>query len=145
MGPRGAIVLAVAAGVALAACGTAGAESGDERDDAGGSGDPGVRVVSVEEASELLADDDRIVIDVRTPEEFAEGHLSGARNIDIRGSGFDDQVGDLDPDASYLVYCRTANRSAGARQLMTELGFRDVADIAGGTVAWTDAGLPLER
>ncbi len=134
---------AFAVSVVGAACGTA--DAGNPSADATDGGDPGVRVVSVDEAAELHADDERIVIDVRTPEEFDAGQLARARNVDIQGAGFADTIGALDPDASYLVYCRSANRSAGARQLMTELGFRDVADIAGGTIAWTEAGLPLDR
>ena len=126
-------VLALVASAFAAACGAVEAA------------DPGVRLVDVTEASELLAAGDRIVIDVRTPQEFAEGRLAGARMIDIQSPGFADEIGGLDPDASYIVYCRTANRSAGARQLMTELGFRDVVDIAGGVVAWSAAGLPLEN
>lgn len=143
MGARRIAVAAFAVSVVAAACGTA--DAGEASDEAAGGGDPGVRVVSVDEAAELHADDDRIVIDVRTPEEFADGHLARARNIDIHSPTFADEIAALDPDGSYLVYCRTANRSAGARELMTELGFGDVADIDGGTVAWGAAGLPFER
>lgn len=126
-------VLALVASAFAAACGSAEAS------------EPGVRLVDVTEANELLAAGDRIVIDVRTPQEYAEGRLAGARMIDIQSPTFADEIKELDPDASYLVYCRTANRSAGARRLMTELGFRDVADIEGGVVAWSAAGLPLEN
>jgi phage shock protein E len=133
MNRRNVAVLALMTAAFAAACGSAEAA------------DPGVRLVGVTEASELLAGGDRIVIDVRTPQEFAEGRLAGARMIDIQSPTFAQEIGELDPDASYIVYCRTANRSAGARQLMTELGFRDVADIEGGVVAWSAAGLPLEN
>lgn len=105
----------------------------------------GVRLVDVREAAEILANEDRVVIDVRTPQEFAGGHLSGARMIDIQSPTFDTEIRQLDPDTAYVIYCRTANRSAGARRLMTELGFRDVVDIDGGVVAWEAAGLPLEH
>jgi phage shock protein E len=125
-------VLALVASAFAAACGAAEAS------------EPGVRLVDVSEASRLLDAGDRIVIDVRTPQEFADGRLAGARMIDIQSPTFADEIAELDPDAAYIVYCRTANRSAGARQLMTELGFRDVADIEGGVVAWSAAGLPLE-
>jgi phage shock protein E len=132
----GLAALAVAAVSLLAACGS------DDGVEAAGSG---VRVVSVDEAASLLAAGDRTVIDVRTPQEFAGGHLAGARMIDIQGPTFDQEIRALDPNDSYIIYCRTANRSAGARQLMTELGFVDVVDIAGGVVAWSEAGLPLEN
>jgi rhodanese-related sulfurtransferase len=57
---------------------------------------------------------DRIVIDVRTPEEFDAGHVNDARLIDIQGPDFDAQIAELDPDADYVVYCRSGNRSAVA-------------------------------
>lgn len=128
---------AVMSSLLVAACGSS--------EDSAAAATPGVRLVDVRTAADLLAEGDRIVIDVRTPQEFAEGRIEGARMIDIQGASFDQEIRELDPDAAYVVYCRTANRSAGARQLMTELGFRDVVDIEGGIVAWTAEGLPLER
>lgn len=72
------------------------------------------------------------VIDVRTPAEYAEGHLDGAINIDLSAADFADRVAALDPSAGYTVYCRTGNRSATAVGLMTDQGFTDVTD--GGSV-----------
>lgn len=106
---------------------------------------PGVRVVDVDTASELLADGDRILIDVRTPPEYDEARLAGARLIDLSSPTFAEEIAALDRELSYVIYCRTANRSAAARDLMVELGFSDVADIGGGIVAWSAAGLPVER
>lgn len=74
------------------------------------------------------ATDDVIVIDVRTPDEYAAGHLDGAVNIDATAPGFRDELGDLDTDAAYLVYCRSGNRSAAAAAVMAELGFTNVTD-----------------
>lgn len=106
---------------------------------------PGVRVVDVETASEMLAAGDRILIDVRTPPEYDEARLAGARLIDLSSPTFAEEIAALDRDLPYVIYCRTANRSASARQLMEELGFSDVADIDGGIVAWSASGLPVER
>lgn len=82
------------------------------------------------------------VIDVRTPEEFAEGHLAGAVNIDVNGPDFADRVAALDPAGTYAVYCRTGNRSAVAVDHMVDQGFESVYHLGGGIVAWTDAGHP---
>ena len=107
-------------------------------------GDQGVRVVEPAAADELLAAEPRpTVIDVRTPAEFAEGPLEGAVLVDVQAPDFRDRIAELDRDASYVIYCRSGNRSVGARETMAELGFTDVADIDGGILAWVQAGLPV--
>lgn len=79
------------------------------------------------EAAELALDQERSVIDVRTPEEHAEGHIDGTALIDAGADDFDALVADLDPDGSYVVYCRTGNRSAAAAERMRAAGL-DVVD-----------------
>ena len=74
------------------------------------------------------------VIDVRTAEEFATGHLDGALNFDVQSSNFADQVSALDPAANYVVYCRSGNRSTAAIESMKALGFTGTL-INGGAVA----------
>jgi rhodanese-related sulfurtransferase len=85
------------------------------------------------------------VLDVRTPEEFTEGCLAGAQNIDIRGGSFEQQIAGLDKTASYLVYCRTGKRSADAANRMKEAGFTNVLDLQGGITAWQETGNPVSR
>ena len=81
-----------------------------------------------------------VVLDVRTPEEFASGHLPDALNIDVSAPGFAGRVAGLDTDTSYAVYCRTGNRSATAMQVMLDAGIDSVAHLGGGVVAWAEAG-----
>lgn len=76
------------------------------------------------------------VIDVRTPAEFAEGHLPGAVNIDINGADFAAQVAELDPEGEYAVYCRSGNRSAAAIDYMTSAGVTSTIGLTGGIGAW---------
>lgn len=79
------------------------------------------------------------IVDVRTPAEYAEGHLDGAVNLDVQdAAGFTAALEDLDPGAPYVVYCRSGNRSAAATAQMVDAGFTDVAD-AGGLQAAADA------
>lgn len=99
------------------------------------------RLVAPAEAVALIAQPGTMVVDVRTPAEFAQGHVAGARNIDINDSAFRDQLARLDRQAPYVVYCRTGNRSAAAVATMQDLGFVDVAD-AGGLDALAAAGAP---
>src|SRR5690606_18476041 len=79
------------------------------------------------ESAEAALADDRTVIDVRTPEEYDAGHVDGAERIGLADADFADRVADLDPDAAYVVYCRTGNRSAQAATIMREAGL-DVVD-----------------
>lgn len=99
-----------------------------------------VRVVAPAEATSLI-DAGAVVIDVRTPEEFAAGHLQGAENIDVQAADFHERVGKLDPDATYVLYCRSGSRAGAAAQMMTDMGFTDVVN-AGGFDTLAAAGLP---
>jgi rhodanese-related sulfurtransferase len=105
----------------------------------------GIRVVSPTDASSLQSDppDGLVVLDVRTPEEFADGHIEGATMIDFYSPNFRDQLAELDPDQPYLIYCRSGNRSGQTRAILEELDFADVADVDGGIVAWQAEGLPV--
>lgn len=105
----------------------------------------GVEVVSPAQGFAILeTTDPRLsVLDVRTPEEYAEAHLEGAMLLDFYAEDFEARVDQLDRSALYLLYCRSGNRSAQARALMARLGFEEVYDIDGGIVAWLDAGLPV--
>ena len=112
----------------------------------GDTAEPGeLRLVSVQEGAEIQAEppSDLVILDVRTPEEFAEGHLEGAVMIDSYDLDFADQLAELDPDVPYLLYCRSGNRSGQTLALMEELGFTDVADVDGGINQWQAAGLPV--
>jgi len=70
-----------------------------------------------------------VIIDVRTPEEFAAGHLDGALLIDIKNPSFDAEIAKLDATASYIVYCRSGNRSAQAVDRMREIGITNITDL----------------
>ena len=80
-----------------------------------------------------------VLLDVRTPGEFAQGHLPGARNIDVSAPDFAARISALDPSVPYAVYCHSGNRSAVAVQAMTASGFHDVFHLAGGITAWQQA------
>ena len=86
-----------------------------------------------------------VVLDVRTAEEFADGHLEGAINIDFNGSGFRDQIAELDAAQTYLLHCRSGARSSQAKVILTGLGFSAVYHLDGGIMAWEKAGLPTVK
>jgi rhodanese-related sulfurtransferase len=70
-----------------------------------------------------------VIVDVRTPEEFAAGHLDGALLIDIKNPSFDAEIAKLDAAASYIVYCRSGNRSAQAADHMRAIGIENITDL----------------
>ncbi len=76
-----------------------------------------------------------VLLDVRTPEEFAAGHIEGSVNIDIFNPDFRDQIDALDKNKEYFVYCRSGNRSGQACMLMAELGYKS-NNLMGGIGAW---------
>ncbi len=104
-----------------------------------------IETISPAEAADLLegVPTGLVVLDVRTPDEFAAGHLAGAVNLDYSAAGFAGELGALDREVPYLLYCRTGNRSAQAREMMRDQGFAEVHEIEGGIVAWAEAGLPV--
>lgn len=102
----------------------------------------GPTTVGVEEFAELVEQPGTVVVDVRTPAEFQEGHLPGAVNLDVAAPGFADAVAGLDPDGTYAVYCRSGNRSEQALEAMAEVGITRTAHLADGIIAWDAAGGP---
>lgn len=83
-----------------------------------------------------------VVLDVRTPEEFASGHLAGAELLDFSGGEFATALPSLDPEAEYVVYCRSGNRSGQAVALMEQAGFAYVTNL--GSLAQASAATGIE-
>jgi len=93
--------------------------------------------LTVAEFKQKMTETGVVVLDVRTPEEIAGGKVEGATELDFRSPGFAAQLDKLDKSKTYLVYCRSGNRSGKACQLMTEKGFTKLYNLAGGYTAWT--------
>ncbi len=87
--------------------------------------------------------EDTVIVDVRTPEEYAAGHLEGAVNVNLQSGAFEQEITDLPVDGEYVVYCRSGSRSAQAVEIMTEVGFDDVTDAGGIDGAASATGLPV--
>lgn len=105
--------------------------------------------LSVAEAKEYIdahKDDPTFtLLDVRTPEEYAEGHLPGAKLLDFKAPDFAAKLEDLPKGNTYLVYCRSGMRSAKAAALMREKGFPAVLNMQGGILEWQKAKLPTSK
>ena len=93
--------------------------------------------------AELMNDTNVVVLDVRTADEFKDGHLEGAVNIDFKQGDFVEQAMErLPKDRTIAVYCRSGRRSAGAAQLLAKEGYR-VVNMKGGIIAWKEAKMPV--
>jgi rhodanese-related sulfurtransferase len=103
-----------------------------------------LETVSPESAATIIADDSsEVILDIRTPEEFDQGIIEGAVNIDFYETSFADDLDGLDKDAHYVVYCRSGNRSEQAMDTFADLGFTNVTEIDGGIANWYETGLPV--
>ena len=85
------------------------------------------------------------ILDVRTPEEFAAGHLPQAVNLNYQDPQFAEYIKVLKPGTAYFVYCAVGKRSAKACELLKANGLIKVYNLAGGLTAWQQAGLPTVR
>lgn len=101
-----------------------------------------VETVDATEAVEIIEAGEHTVIDVRTPAEYAAGHVDGADNIDVTAGTFEEQVEQLPKDEEYVVYCQSGNRSADAADRMADLGFTEIVD-GGGIVSLQSAGADI--
>jgi rhodanese-related sulfurtransferase len=106
-------------------------------------------LVSPSEAFDLIGKNEGnpgfVLLDVRTPQEYAKGHLRDAVLIDYRSKTFEQEIGRLDRGKTYLLYCRTGNRSDKAMDLMRTLGFGRVYHLAGGIEKWKEDSRPIVR
>ncbi|MDP3523054.1 MAG: rhodanese-like domain-containing protein [Hoeflea sp.] len=104
----------------------------------------GLRDVSPQDAFEALQDNSAIlVLDIRTPREFASGHLEGAINIDYYAKDFAARIRALDPERSYVMYCQAGGRSHALMRAFSQSPFRDVMHIPAGFSGWRRQGLPF--
>ena len=86
-----------------------------------------------------------VLLDVRTQKEFDAERIAGAVIVDYNSPSFREKIAKLDRSKSYLVYCRTGNRTNGAVKVMRELGFPNVSVFPGGITKWKEAGFPTAR
>lgn len=102
--------------------------------------------VDAQGADKLLKDEKGVVIlDIRTPKEFAAGRIKGAQNIDFYAEDFAKKLAGLDKGRTYLVHCASGGRSTKSLEQFQKLGFKSVYHLDGGFKGWEKAGKPVER
>jgi rhodanese-related sulfurtransferase len=105
--------------------------------------------ISTQEAFTLIQNNqnnpDFVILDVRTPQEVADGYIENAIIIDYYSETFRNELNKLDKNKMYLIYCRSGNRSGKTLNLMEELNFREVYNMSGGIIQWKTEGLPTVK
>ena len=107
-----------------------------------GAGGPWVNTL---EATQLINRSDALVIDLRSAEDYAKGHILGAKNIPL--AELERRKGELDKHKAkpVIMHCGDGNRAAGGVALLRKNGFSSVHNLAGGYAAWQAAGLPVQK
>jgi len=85
------------------------------------------------------------LVDVRTPEEYENGHIKNAININYYGKDFSDRINKLNKDKPIYVYCKSGARSGKSAIILKNLGFKTIYDLKGGILNWDDKNLPLNH
>ena len=110
---------------------------------------PAVEDISSAQANRLIADNkenpDFVILDIRTPQEYRQGHISGSVNLDFYSPDFEHSIMNLDKDKILLIYCRSGNRSGRALGILEGKGFSRVYHLSNGIIEWSREGLPLVR
>jgi rhodanese-related sulfurtransferase len=97
-------------------------------------------------AAEKLVKEGKVtVVDVRTVNEYKQGHIAGAKNIDVTENDFEDKVSKLDKSKPYLVHCASGHRSTNSLETFKKLGFQSIYHLDGGMKAWEAAGKSVEK
>jgi protein disulfide-isomerase len=101
--------------------------------------------LSVDEFARMAADKQNVILDVRTPGEFAASHIPGAVNLDYNAPDFQAKAAALDKSKTYLVHCAVGGRSVRACEKLSRLDFPNLYNLPGGFKAWAKAGQPVEK
>lgn len=104
-----------------------------------------IQVLSIPQFEKMAVKKKSKIIDVRTPEEVAEGHLADATTINFLSPDFASQVVGLNKKGTYLLYCRSGSRTRKAADAMQKMGFKHVYMLEGGINAWKEAGKAVEK
>ena|SRR5689334_1549199 len=104
-----------------------------------------VKHVNPKEAERLISEHKVTIIDIRTPDEFKDGHIAGATNINYLGTNFAQAISSLAKTNSYLVHCAVGGRSTRSLKIFNQQNFESIYHLDGGLEAWKEAGLPVEK
>lgn len=103
-----------------------------------------VKLIPVEEVLNIVQMEEAQLIDVRTPEEYEEGHLANALNIDFFSDNFLQDMEKLDKSKPVMIYCKSGNRSNKSLNKLKDSGFTKIYDVDGGITEWKNKGFDVQ-
>jgi rhodanese-related sulfurtransferase len=101
--------------------------------------------VDADKAAKLIADGKVTVLDVRTADEFSEGHIKGAQNVDILEKDFATKLSSMDKSKPVIVHCQAGGRSTRSLPALEKAGFTKIYHLKGGMAEWKESGKPVEK
>ena len=102
-----------------------------------------ITVISPQEVYDAVYNSEKVqLIDVRTQDEFSEGHISSSQNVCVTDDDFKEKAAKLNKDQPVYVYCKSGGRSARAAKILKDMGFKEIYDMQGGITNWESKGLP---
>ncbi|CAN5868889.1 hypothetical protein BH11VER1_BH11VER1_37130 [soil metagenome] len=107
--------------------------------------DKTVTHVDANAAEKLVKEGKVTVVDVRSPDEYKEDHIAGAKNVDFFAEDFAKELDKLDKSKPYLIHCASGKRSTSSLKTFEKLGFKNLFHLDGGFNAWKEAGKPVEK
>lgn len=105
----------------------------------------GAKIIPAAAFAEKIKTPNAQLLDVRTPEEFKTEHLANAANINWNGDQFEAEAAKYDKTKPIFVYCRVGGRSAKAADKLSQMGFKEVYNLEGGIIQWTESGFPVKN
>lgn len=103
----------------------------------------GIKLVTPSEMENILQLEGVQLVDVRTPEEYKEGYIKNAQNIDFKSPTFDEDINKLDKTKPVILYCKSGKRSAKCSKKLLEAGFEKIYELEGGITEWKYKGLDV--
>lgn len=104
-----------------------------------------IQVLPPQEFHDATSGKDVQLLDVRTAEEFGDGHVAHAVNIDVLQDDFSDKVKDLNKEQPVYLYCRSGKRSAKASSILKDMGFKEIYDMEGGYLQWESENIQAKN
>jgi rhodanese-related sulfurtransferase len=133
------LVIALVSALSLSACGQ-NKEAASTNQEVEGTTAVINATITIDEAEAKMKNPEVLILDVRTPDEFNQGHIEGAKNINVLDKTFGEKLAELTQDQVVVVYCRSGSRSAKAQGIMVEQGFTETYNVQGGIMAWQAKG-----
>lgn len=121
----------------MLACNPTEAQEQGQQSEATQQAETDYRVLSVADYKKEMQDSNVLIVDVRTPQEYGNGHIEGAINVNVLDTNFPAEVkAKVEMGKQVMIYCRSGKRSARASRIMKDLGYPVIYDLKGGYLAW---------